>query len=769
MRSTRIPLLLAGILAALGLCAQQPFPPAGPLYRDDIVPRIDIWLPADSLAILLAPGNEHSNYHWHATFAFDNGDQRDTVYNVGLRLRGNTSRTADKKSFKVSFNTYEPGRQWNGVEKLNLNGEHNDPAVCRSKVCWDLLRQMGVPAPRANHVRLYINGEFRGLYVNVEHIDEEFAETRFGNKNGNLYKCLWPADLAYLGSNPDLYKFESNGRRAYDLRTNEETDDYSDLAHFIDVLNNTPIADLPCELEQVMNVETLLPAMAFDVLAGNWDGPFYNKNNFYLYKNTATGLFEFIPYDLDNTLGIDWLGVNWGIRNVYNWAHPTEPRPLFKRVLQAPLYREQFTYYLRTFMDDIFNEQALFPYLNNLKQRIAPYAQADPYRPLDYGFTYADFETAFVDNLPFFHTDYGLQDFITTRHNTAEVQLDAVNAAPVLSWVFDNNPSAYQDINLSVQANDDVEVAQVTWCYRINGAGAETCVPMYDDGQHLDGAAGDGRYGAGLPAFDAAGFIDYYFSATDNAGKISRKPVCGYLRLDIQNAALPVAINEVMAANSSTIADNFGEYDDWVELYNYSDVPVFLGGRYLSDNPTNPDKWAFPDIWIQPQEYLLVWADDDTNQGPLHTDFKLDAAGEFIGIYDNAANNYTLIDGFTFGPQASNSAIGRLPDGFGPVQPVNPTPGGPNMPITDIADLTDNQLNILVFPNPFSNELWVRWPAAGTLQMVDLWGRVVGGSFDPVSEGLWRFSADGLADGIYFLTAQIGKGVTIRKVALVRP
>jgi spore coat protein H len=766
---TRISLLLCCAIAAISLSAQNPFPAPGPLYRDDAVPRVDIWLPADSLAILLAPGNEQSNYHWHATFAFDNGNQRDTLYNVGLRLRGNTSRTAEKKSFKVSFNTYEPGRQWNGVEKLNLNGEHNDPAVCRAKVCWDLLRLMGVPAPRANHARLYINGEFRGLYVNVEHIDEQFVETRFGNKNGNLYKCLWPADLAYLGNNPNLYKFESGGRRAYDLRTNEEMDDYTDLAQFVDVLNNTPISFLPCALEQVINVETLLPAMAFDVLAGNWDGPFYNKNNFYLYHNQATGLFEYIPYDLDNTLGIDWLGQNWGTRNVYNWAHPNEPRPLFKRVLQVPEYRERFTYYLQLFLDNVFNEEVLFPYLENLKQRIAPYAQADPYRPLDYGFTYADFETSFVDALPFFHTDFGLQGYITTRHNSAQSQLENTDVAPIITRVTDNNPSAYQDISLSAQVVDNTAVTQVMWCYRLNGAGSDICIPMYDDGQHLDGAAGDGRYGAELPALNAVGMLEYYLTAGDNTGQQSRKPVCGFYELPINDATLPVAINEVMAANSSTIADNFGEYDDWVELYNYSDVPVYLGGRYLSDNPTNPDKWAFPDIWIQAQEYLLVWADDDANQGPLHTDFKLDAAGEFIGIYDNAANNYALIDGLAFGPQSANSAVGRLPDGFGAVQALSPTPGGPNMPITNIDELIDNQIDILVFPNPFSKELWVRSPAAGTLQLVDVWGRVVGGGFQPVSEGLWRFSSEGLVDGVYFLVIHMGKGVIFRKVVLVRP
>ena len=203
---------------------------------------------------------------------------------------------------------------------MNLNGEHNDPTIVRSKLGWDLAEQMGIIATRANHVELYINGEYRGLYLNVEHIDEEFVELRFGNNDGNLYKCIYPADLDYKGANPALYKEVFWGRRAYQLRTNTDEDDYSDLAHFIDVLNNTDSDDFACELEQIFNVQDYLKAMAFDILTANWDGPLYNKNNFYLYHNTATGQFEYIPYDIDNTFGIDWFQKDWAERDINDWG-----------------------------------------------------------------------------------------------------------------------------------------------------------------------------------------------------------------------------------------------------------------------------------------------------------------------------------------------------------------------------------------------------------------------------------------------------------------
>ena len=76
---------------------------------------------------------------------------------------------------------------------MNLNGEHNDPSIIRSHLTWNLFRgHAGAWAPRSNHVEFYINGRYYGLYINTEHVDEEFVESRFGNNLGNLYKCTYP-------------------------------------------------------------------------------------------------------------------------------------------------------------------------------------------------------------------------------------------------------------------------------------------------------------------------------------------------------------------------------------------------------------------------------------------------------------------------------------------------------------------------------------------------------------------------------------------------
>lgn len=313
-------------------------------FSSESLDRIDIVIDQDSLGIILQDGNQLSDDEFPATFIYTyrNTDTQivriDTVEQIGFRLRGNTSRNSAKKSFKVSFNTFQSGRQYRGLDKMNLNGEHNDPTMMRALLSWDLLRKVDLPAPSANPVQLYINQEYKGLYINVEHIDDEFVQHRFGSDAGNLYKNLYPADLNYRGSNPDAYKFSPSwtDRRTYELKTNTEEDDYSDLATLISVLENTPNSNLPKELEAILNVDNTLRWMAVDIVTGNWDNYWYNKNNFYLYRNPTTNRFEFIPYDYDNTFGIDFIGPDWGRRSWENWGHPTESRPLTDRIIGVP-------------------------------------------------------------------------------------------------------------------------------------------------------------------------------------------------------------------------------------------------------------------------------------------------------------------------------------------------------------------------------------------------------------------------------------------------
>lgn len=763
-------LFVFSYLTPYHLIAQNPIPPAGEIFKDDVVTRIDIQIAPDSLDILLDPENQQSDYHFSTTMMFDNGMVRDTFEEIGFRLRGNTSRASAKKSIKISFNTYEPGRKYHGLEKLNINGEHNDPSIMRSKLCWDMLRAIGVPASRCNHTELYVNGTYAGLYANVEHIDEEFTNLRFGNNDGNLYKCLFPATLEFLGTSPDLYKEEIFGRRAYELKNNLEEDDYSDLAQFIFILNFTSVDNLPCELEKVFNVDNYLKVIAFDILTSNWDGPVFNKNNFYLYHNQATGQFEYIPFDLDNTFGIDWFIGGLGERDIYNWSPPNEARPIYTQLMAVPLYRHRFSYYMKQMIDDFFNPTHLNPYLDTKKALIDASVVNDPLHGADYGFTFQDYEHSYEQDLGA-HVMYGLKPYINERMTSALAQLELENIHPIIKNTTINKPLINEEILVTTEVEDDGGVETVQICYQINDEEQLFCMDMLDDGQNGDAIANDGIYSIQLQGFSEHTDFHYFIEAIDDTNLSLQQPYCGMKTLSIGRNGLELYINEIMASNDETIADEAGEFDDWIEIYNGSNEAIFLGDKYLTDNRNRPDKWKFPDIDIQAGEFLLIWADEDQEQGDLHCNFKLSAGGEEVGLYVENQDGFELIDELVFEPQTTDVAWGRLPNGTGSFQEISATPGASNMPV-GLGEIDGILTDIKVFPNPFSKELKIvlQKKIGGNLdfQITNHLGQIVYQDVlvDSVGSSV-TFRPKKLPHGTYFLSFyKNGKLLGVKKLVL---
>lgn len=715
-----------------------------PLYDDSEVPRVDITINPEYLQIILQPGNEESNIEYPATFQFKSTKYSIRVENIGFRLRGNTSRYAKKKSFKVSFNTFVVGQKVQGIEKLNLNGEHNDPSLIRSKLVWDLMAGIGLPAPRANHVALYINDQYFGVYANVEHIDENFVKSRFSNCNGNLYKCLYPANLSYRGDNPNAYKFVQNGHRVYDLKTNTEKDDYSDLAQLVKIINQTPISKLPEKLEPVFNVNNFLKYLAVEALTGNWDGYSFNQNNFYLYKNTITGRFEFIPYDTDNTFGIDWFNIDWAKRSVTSWAS-SDLRPLTKNILAVKEYRNRYYFYLKKLINGDFSVQSIQAKSFALRSTIEDYVFADPYRPLDYGWNFQDFYNSFTSALGG-HVKYGLIPYVSKRIQYANSQFSIGDIPPVVSnvtWL------AYgHRVPIIVTANvDDETLAEFNLFFKTDNSGWKRIAMKNTSKNHFTTAIG--------PWVEKAKRISFYFEATDKNGNKTREPLKSEYVAEFNQIELPLCINEVMTSNSTTYPDEFGYYSDWIELYNFGKTPISLNGMTITDTLGKPAKSILPNIIINPGEFKLLWADGQPENGENHLPFKLNKQSEEIGLFALTSNGYKLVDGFRFGSIDKNASFGYYPDGLGlPQILLSPTPGLSNVLTTKRFEMVLPQ--IITYPNPFSDRLTISLsyqPAYDyTITIISSQGRII--AKEDIKKGTYtkyEWQPNGIPSGIYLI------------------
>jgi hypothetical protein len=170
-------------------------------------------------------------------------------------------------------------------------------------------------------------------------------------------------------------------------------------------------------------------------------------------------------------------------------------------------------------------------------------------------------------------------------------------------------------------------------------------------------------------------------------------------------------INELMAANQSGVEDNAGELEDWFEIYNPNNFDVNIGGYYFSDNAEVPTKWivptSFPDSVIVPANgWLLFWADDDEEQGVLHTNFRLSNNGEYLGFF--SPDGFSMVDEIAWAYIAPDTSLGRITDGAQQwVYFSGPTPEASNNQGT-INIEESNTSEPFAFPNPTTNMLYLK-------------------------------------------------------------
>ncbi|MCA0238271.1 MAG: CotH kinase family protein [Bacteroidetes bacterium] len=221
-------------------------------------------------------------------------------------------------------------------------------------------------------------------------------------------------------------------------------------------------------------------------------------------------------------------------------------------------------------------------------------------------------------------------------------------------------------------------------------------------------------------------------------------------------------VNEILASNTQSLPDEQGAYDDWFELYNASDDSLNVGGLCFTDNVTEPCRWQapmhFPDLTtLPPHGFLLLWADGQPGQGPLHADFKLSAAGETVAIFQRSGFGYAEQERLNFGPQTPDISRGRYPDGSADIRFMLPTPGA-----TNVASGTAEPppLPLELYPNPFSEWLFVSTETVEKpyrLTLLNAQGQVVYRA-EGLRDEQARIHRGGLPAGVYWVVVLDGKG-----------
>lgn len=655
--------------------ANTVIPGPHPLYCDTSLARIEITASQSVWDDL-----HDSSPDWpegSVDVRFRHGDIDVTVTNVGIRGRGNTGLTKNPRSFRVSFNSFVPGQDLFGIEKLNLNAEANDPSTARSKLCFDISQAAGLPTEYANHVATVIIGPdnhrsgpdgvfFDAVLNNTQPVDDVFVKQRFANTRGNLYKCTWsgsPAKLTYEGPTGSSY----SSMATYDLKYQGSTDgSYDDLAEFIDVINNTSTSDFPTVIRDYFEVDDFLQRLAIDVLTSNWDGHWGNWNNFYLYHDPGSGKWNFIPFDFDNTFSIRWItpsSGDWAAQNMYSWGKSSDV-PLVTRILNVDEFKHRYSYYMNQLVQTVYMNSLLDPLVYRIRDNqtaALPFGglgitnckltDRDRYDGDWPDWTYSQYFNSFSSaqqpfngNVP---NHYGITQFITARRANTLSQLNLVNIGPIISnlEVQPALPATNQTLVVTARVEDDVQVATVTLNFTFDG-GADTAVAMVDTGTGADAVAGDGLYSAQIGPFGSPGTLTYYVTAVDNQSKSTFEPWGGApdaAALEVGSSYLGLAITEITYHPHEPTGSELGVSTDasdyeFIELQNLGptslnleDVQFIAGISY-----------TFPSESLAPGERVVIVK----NLAAFIARYGngLNVSGEFGGQLSNGGETLHLTD-----------------------------------------------------------------------------------------------------------------------------
>jgi hypothetical protein len=267
---------------------------------DEVLP-FDIQLTAAAISSLRA-----SRLTWVQGGLFvPEGDWGDV--DVRLKAYVGSARTIDQKcAFKVDLNDYH-GREWHGLRGLTLNNMVQDYTYVHEWAAYELYRAMGVPAPRVGYARVAVNGTDYGLYLLLESIDEEFLTRWFGDPTGNLYEGEYGVDLydSHVGS--------------FDFKGGDGVTDRSDLQELVDILDDGATEANYVRVQEVMDMDEFLANMAVEALAMHWDG-YSTANNYRLYKDPTSGLFQIIPWGTDQTFINAYFNPWTGRGRLFQWC-----------------------------------------------------------------------------------------------------------------------------------------------------------------------------------------------------------------------------------------------------------------------------------------------------------------------------------------------------------------------------------------------------------------------------------------------------------------
>ena len=667
---------------------------------------------------------------------FDENRNKLIDQRLGVELHGNGSRHSTHKNLRVSPKSrYGKGSieahlfdevNYTKFEHLILRSPgHRPDCMPRDELATRLVQELGFDVPYYSTSVMYLNGEYWGINVMKERFDADYVSIKYDMDND---------DVVILEGKGDLDEGQP-----------------SDTMHYYDMMDfvSKNSLDIPSNMEYLntqMDIENYLDFMISEIYVGNGDWPtnnmrFWRKRvGFDDYASPGhDGRWRWMFFDIDGGFGGTCDDVYFAINNLERALEDTGKAAPYTQFFRDLTSNQSFVdLYINRSCDRLntnFLKTITRPKLDQIVDELNP-IMMDYVNRFGYpstSVTLADrlVETPSLDKWNYLISRFEL--FMTKRNFYIRRQMKD-------QWGLGDS------LNITMNVNDAqmgfVQISSLELTDKLEGI----TNPVYPwTGMYFEGIDIP-IHAHAYPGYRFKEWMGLPINKADTSVNIhSDTTFTAVFEID-PNYVQPMAItiNELQASNTSTVVDEYLEYDDWIELYNPNNEDIDITGYYLTDDEANLKKYwiGANSTIISAKGWLVFWADDQSGQGQNHTNFKLDKDGEFVALV--APDGVTVVDSIRFGPQLEDYSLGRQADGMSAwIDFEFPTPFYSNLS-TNMDELED-AVSLKVYPNP-SNGEEVFFNQRITGQLYNISGVLVK-SF----ESKWSIPVFDLPSGIYII------------------
>ena len=664
---------------------------------------------------------------------------------AGIRIGGSGSRHSTQKNLNIFFRGVydEPFLEENLFEDSELNkwkrltfrsGGHRPDCLPKDEFASELVKNIPVEHSKYRYASTYLNGEYWGIHAVKERLNIHYLEEKY-----NLNRD----SIAFLGNDGELLDGNT-----------EDSIAYSNLIEFVS--NNN--LNIPINFDSVtnqMDIHNYTDYYISEIFLGNADWPISNKK-FWRKRSQSNipmnaghdGKWRWVLFDLDGSFGgtcnavyVTFNTLSWALRDDPDFEKHTA---LFRNLIENDNYKTDFINRTCDLINSSFKSSVTRPKLQSVKEKIDLDIDnhIDRWRYPSTANTLIDRynETPNTDQWEYLTAQ--MDTFLMERpHYVRKHMYDEWGLSDSVRLQVDVNDQDMGKVRVnSIVIKESLEGVP-TSIYPWSGVYfSDLLIPLTALPEE----------GYRFVEWIETGDTNQTISITLNSDSL----FTARFELDPDFSPLaPIVINEIQSINGNTYQDEYQEFDDWIELYNPNDIEVNINGYYLTNDPSKPKKYSINNnLFIPAKGHLVIWCDNDNEQGLNHTNFNLNKFNDFIGL---VSPNEVFIDSLSFVTIYKDYSLGRKSDGHAEwITFQIPTPNAPN----EIIEPESQPNDLVVYPNP------------NTEGILYFSREISGAVFDSKGAVILKFESTkqintlGLNNGIYYL--KTNEGIT-RKILLI--